>query len=342
MDKEMEFDFKGIGPIESAALTLKPLVVIGGKNQTGKSFITRFVYAVTRGIHASRAGDTNKQIEKVLEHKIRWIFQQERIGNLVNKFLQLKEGLVEFNEGKIIISKSDVRKLAINIKKVDKLKAIRNAEYIASPLVMDIEKAIGNYRDFYKDNYGVQDIYWDVVSDIRNIGPADSVEFEKIGKDIASIIGGKFYYDSRRGFIFKKKEKDIPAFLVAFGIKLFGMLQLLIERNLIRSGSILFVEEPENHLHPDLQVRLIDIFKSMIKKGASVVITTHSPEIVRYIEVLINSGKIPRDMCNFLCMKMEGNIAMGKSGNNKEVLLEMLSELTEPYYDISLKEVLFP
>lgn len=51
--------------------------------------------------------------------------------------------------------------------------------------------------------------------------------------------------------------------------------------------SILFIEEPEAHLHPEIQVALIPIFADLAQKGLKLVITSHSNYLFNKLSNLI-------------------------------------------------------
>jgi hypothetical protein len=48
------------------------------------------------------------------------------------------------------------------------------------------------------------------------------------------------------------------------------------EDGIIRDGFTLHVEEPEIHLHPEAQAKMIEILAYLVQKGFHVVVTTHS------------------------------------------------------------------
>lgn len=59
------------------------------------------------------------------------------------------------------------------------------------------------------------------------------------------------------------------------------------------TGSpIIFIEEPEAHLHPEAQVELIECFIDLVKSGAKLVITSHSNYIFNKLNNLIAEKKI--------------------------------------------------
>jgi predicted ATPase len=51
--------------------------------------------------------------------------------------------------------------------------------------------------------------------------------------------------------------------------------------------NILFIEEPEAHLHPEMQVALIEIFADLARKGLKLVITSHSNYLFNKLSNLI-------------------------------------------------------
>jgi predicted ATPase len=61
----------------------------------------------------------------------------------------------------------------------------------------------------------------------------------------------------------------------------------LIIRELVRPGDFLIIEEPESHLHPGAQVKLVNIIGSLVNNGIKVLFTTHSDLLLRATGFLI-------------------------------------------------------
>ena len=62
-------------------------------------------------------------------------------------------------------------------------------------------------------------------------------------------------------------------------------------------GSLIMLEEPEISLHPEAQVRLVEIFAEAIKAGKQLIITTHSHYLLLALtntiqRGLLNSGDV--------------------------------------------------
>jgi len=128
--------------------------------------------------------------------------------------------------------------------------------------------------------------------------------------------------------------------VAATGIKLLGMIQLLIERDCLRKHTMLFLKEPEVHLHPSLRFKLLEVVKELIKNDVYVILSTHSPEIVAYIEYLINTHSLDPNKCSFLFLEMDksGLSSFGKSTNDSKVLHKIMMSLTEDLFELSVKE----
>jgi len=70
------------------------------------------------------------------------------------------------------------------------------------------------------------------------------------------------------------------------GLKIFIVIQRLLENGSLRKGDILLIDEPEINLHPEWQVLFAEILVRMQKDlGIYIYINTHSPYFIHAIEV---------------------------------------------------------
>lgn len=79
-----------------------------------------------------------------------------------------------------------------------------------------------------------------------------------------------------------------------------GAELLLLEQEIDKEFPLLLIEEPEAHLHPQLQMKLVQFINSKVKtdtndEGVQCILTTHSPNISSKADpsdvILLNSGK---------------------------------------------------
>gem|GEM_PF-6333530 len=87
-------------------------------------------------------------------------------------------------------------------------------------------------------------------------------------------------------FKFKDKESSIDLIHAASMVKELSPIYLII-RELADKGSLLIIEEPESHLHPAAQIKLMEIFAKLVNEGLNILITTHSDLLLRKLAHLI-------------------------------------------------------
>ena len=63
-------------------------------------------------------------------------------------------------------------------------------------------------------------------------------------------------------------------------------------RGVVGQGDLLIIEEPESHLHPDLQTKIAHILARLVRAGVRVLITTHSNWLLQQIGNLIREGEL--------------------------------------------------
>jgi len=107
----------------------------------------------------------------------------------------------------------------------------------------------------------------------------------KILDKIKSIIDGEVVYENDVFFMVKSDGTKIPFPLEASGYRKFGLLWKLLRNGLLESESVLFWDEPENSLNPELIPVLVDILLELSRSGVQIFIATHSEILASYFYV---------------------------------------------------------
>lgn len=179
---------------------------------------------------------------------------------------------------------------------------IEDATYIESPLYIHLIDAIVRSRTFRETEtiYGslystmVPSHIKDMAEKIRSAARHPIDQKESTTMDVKSIIGGQFTYDKdSHQIVFKSGRHKYSTINVASGIKSFGIVDLLENANFISPNRLLIWDEPENHLHPEWQVKFAQKLVMLAKDGVPVVVTTHSPyflQAIRFHSAKVNMG----------------------------------------------------
>lgn len=102
---------------------------------------------------------------------------------------------------------------------------------------------------------------------------------------LEEIISGEVQYDnSSRDFIYRRDGADLSIKNTASGIKVFGLLQLLITNDFMSKNTLFVFDEPENHLHPKWQLKLADVLVQFAKQGVYILVSSHSPYMIEALK----------------------------------------------------------
>jgi hypothetical protein len=81
---------------------------------------------------------------------------------------------------------------------------------------------------------------------------------------------------------------------VGFGVS--QVLPVLVALRVAEPGRLVYLEEPEIHLHPSAQTKLADVLAGAAKRGVRVVAETHSSLLLRAIQTLVAKGDLDPDL----------------------------------------------
>jgi predicted ATPase len=127
-------------------------------------------------------------------------------------------------------------------------------------------------------------------------------------EQLNEIFGGKLQQDGELEYVITDDGRTIPISALSSGQQ--ELLPLLaVLPNLIRSEpGLCYIEEPEAHLFPSAQSKLIEAIVMMLTastSNVSVVLTTHSPYVLAKVNNLIKAGSLGRRRSQTLKRKVE-------------------------------------
>lgn len=142
--------------------------------------------------------------------------------------------------------------------------------------------------------------------------PSKKKEFMNLVSDLLPYIEDikVFDLDNNRkifGLLEKYNQEEIISPFVSDGTT---NVLALISTLYFGKGNIIFIEEPERHIHPSLFISMVSMMEEISSKNKQIILTTHSPELLNYCEL--------KDIC-LVSRDSEGFSVITKPSNNKTV-----------------------
>lgn len=202
-----------------------------------------------------------------------------------------------------------------------------DAILIETPLILQIFKLISDERTLEADNH-----IKDLIKKIKNTYTIKNDISDKINK----IIAGEFYFDEKeKRFYYSKKDfGKIEALNTASGVKSFGLLQLLSQANQITPKKIIIIDEPENHLHPEWQLKYAELIIELLKNDITIILSTHSPYILQALKHFDEKRKKENkeEKITFYLAEIKGNTSTIE--NITKDLNKTFAKLAKPLTDL--------
>ncbi len=139
-------------------------------------------------------------------------------------------------------------------------------------------------------NEGNQDSIEQVEKDLIHLRLTRWVRANRIGDTSVEILVGRLPVDSR----FNTKNDVVNIADVGLGIS--QVLPVLVALVAAVSGQVVYIEQPELHLHPRAQVALASVLANAALRGVRVVVETHSSLLLQGVMTLIAEKYLSPDL----------------------------------------------
>lgn len=238
---------------------------------------------------------------KMLEEQIAHIFNS--VQNILNDrpVSLLQEELSEYFPGSRLpevftISEYGNQIVGNDSNSVSIIHSVQKVAYIDTPMMLGIETT---------------QPYWDDLNNIlkKKSGRTNISSISQIIK--SEILQGESYFEEDtlfdNQFTFAHINGSIYNLLeCATGIKAFSILQLMLKNGFLTPNTLLIIDEPEVHLHPQWIVeyaRLIVLLNKHI--GVHFFIASHNPDMVSAIKYISEKEQTTSSLNYYLAEQVE-------------------------------------
>ena len=221
-----------------------------------------------------------KSLEATEEEKFHFIFRNilesifTSLDQIDTEFLYENNKLaINYNDGELKLSKLDIQK------------SCENAIFVETPLIIEFEKFLPSER--FKTPYHIDSLLQELnKTDFSFTSDEISNFINEFKKSTQKIVNGNISKGTH-GFSFESDNgKTYDIVNASSGTKSIGLLQYLVTNKALKKGSVLYWEEPEVHLHPEWQLKMIELFIELMNAGVKIVFSTHSTFMVDSLNAL--------------------------------------------------------
>lgn len=241
-----------------------------------------------------------KDIHDFAEKSVASLFDTEFNGQVFPVNLKSKDktsfiSLSKNGETGFVFSITEKNNLIANVKN-SKL-FINNAIYIDDPYAVDKMISTEDYPIFRYTGYSrysrgdyshdgkLRQLLLGKTRDSLIEQSVNKEIYENIVSKISEIIPGILTV-RENGMYYEETDKEpLRVQNLATGSKMFSIVKSLLEKGKINFDTMLILDEPEAHLHPEWQNILAEIIVLLVKElDTHVLLTTHSPNFLMALE----------------------------------------------------------
>ena len=255
-----------------------------------------FIIKSTLGIDLREDVDLPTMIDLIIARIIEKLenYNQLVISRPYNLFARRMEDFFESDVLKnVSLKEYDTVVYGHGLKSIPELHYIKKVAYIDTPMV--IGQPISSQ----------QPIYWKEINELAKMPPRKGYKLS-INKLIRQdIMNGDASYDDdyfAGGFKYNRADgKSFDLSECATGIKSFSIMQMLLKNLFLSGDTLMILDEPETHLHPQWIVEYANLIVLLHKRlGTKFFITSHSTDMVSAIRYIREKEKCMNSVSFYL------------------------------------------
>lgn len=271
------------GPFADTEFALVPGVnVLLGANGTGKTFAAKALYALLKGLSATRAPGTSPR--EAVRAKFAGVFRPDDgdIRRLVSRVQGKATGRVriEFDDREPIrLTISGGARPIANLE--FPTDADGEPEIGAEALFLPSREVLAMYEGFIaaytNRELSFDETYYDTAvalsaAALRGRRPA---QLRAVVERLEAEMGGWVRLEGARFYLHSAQGGHFEAHLLAEGLRKVASVVHLVANGALRQGGLLIWDEPEANLHPRLAEVVVDCLLALADGGVQIVIATH-------------------------------------------------------------------
>ena len=305
MQSNIRIIINEFGPIRNAQIALAPMMIFTGNSNLGKSYVNYLVYYFLSSFTENRLnGLIRGKIKENLQEQS-FLLTEDDIRLWLNQNVQ--DFMCDRMDASVYYSISingiEVRKVSsffpleetVTSVIQDYLQMLLFGQQIAKSIILPpargsfvgenfsfkerVAASAGMYRQFLRD----------YDQGMLSIMGKQSDEFFK--SRIKDLTGGELGAEKGNQYITLPSGLKLSLTAAASSIKELSPLFFYL-KNWSNLSLSICIEEPEAHLHPDMQIGIADLLAACLNKRMYIQLTTHSDYFLQRINQLLKIGYI--------------------------------------------------
>lgn len=259
--------------------------VLTGVNGTGKTHLMKVAYAACEA-----TAETARFAEKLQGMFMPW---QGRLGRLAKRrkgggrtSIRVERGgrniNVTFSSRIVAPESAEVRVRGWNGERVE-------SAYI--PVKEMLANAPGFLSLYSRRELHFEEVYRDILERAYlppYRGPPDA-DRRVLLDQLRDCLGGSVALQKDEFFL-KSRQGNLEFALLAEGLRKLGLLWVLIQNGTLSEGAILFWDEPETNLNPELFDVVVGVLLQLQRFGVQVFIATHDYVLLKQLDLRATAG----------------------------------------------------